>query len=86
VRNHNTGLKHFHHPVVGAIDLAYDSLDVRSTGDDVFVLNGYTAAPGTEADEKLKMLASWSASAARRSEDHDSRIAGHRGAGEPSGI
>lgn len=59
VRNHNTGLKHFNHPVVGAIDLNYDSLDIRSTGDDVLVLNGYTAAPGTEADEKLKMLASW---------------------------
>lgn len=59
VRNHNTGLKHFNHPVVGTIDLAYDSLDVRSTGDDRYVLTGYTAAPGSEADEKLRMLASW---------------------------
>ena len=63
VRNHGTGLKHFNHPIVGAIDLAYDSLDVRSTGDERIVLNGYTAAPGTAADEKLRMLASWAATA-----------------------
>lgn len=63
VRNHTTGLKHFNHPVVGPIDLDYDSLDVRSSGDGVMVLNGYTAASGTEADDKLKMLASWAATA-----------------------
>ena len=63
VRTHRTGVKHFNHPVVGLIDLAFNSLDVRSTGDDRIVLNGYTAAPGCAADEKLKMLASWAASA-----------------------
>lgn len=63
VRRHSTGLKHFNHPVVGAIDLAYDSLDVRSTGDEKLVLTGYTAAAGSPADEKLRMLASWSATA-----------------------
>ena len=61
VRTHSTGLKHFNHPVVGLLDLAYDSLDVRSTGDERIVLNGYTAAPGSPADEKLRMLASWAA-------------------------
>lgn len=59
VRTHRTGLKHFNHPVVGTIDLAFDSLGIQSTGDDLLVLNGYTAAPGTEADQKLRMLASW---------------------------
>jgi hypothetical protein len=59
VRTHRTGLKHFNHPMVGAIDLAFDSLGIQSSGDDLLVLNGYTAAPGTEADEKLRMLASW---------------------------
>src|SRR5690348_2929830 len=34
-------------PVIGRIDLAYDSLDVRSTGDDRLVLTGYTGKPGT---------------------------------------
>jgi transcriptional regulator with XRE-family HTH domain len=62
VRNHTTGLKHFNHPVVGPIDLAYDSLDVRSTGDEPLVLTAYTAATGSAADEKLRMLASWAAS------------------------
>lgn len=63
VRTHTTGVKHFNHPIVGAIDLAYDSLDVRSAGDDQLVFNGYTAAPGSPADEKLRMLASWAATA-----------------------
>ncbi|MUM07998.1 hypothetical protein B5P44_24800 [Mycobacterium sp. CBMA 213] len=47
------------HHVVGTIELAFDSLDVRSTGDDCLVLNGYTVEPGSPADEKLRMLASW---------------------------
>ena len=76
VRNHNTGLKHFHHPVVGAIDLAYDSLDVRSTGDDVLVLTGYTAAAGSPADEKLRMLASWAATAPHLRTEEQLRTAG----------
>jgi transcriptional regulator with XRE-family HTH domain len=59
VRTHRTGLKHFNHPVVGTIDLAFDSLGIQSDGDDLLVLNGYTASPGSEADEKLRMLASW---------------------------
>ena len=63
VRRHSTGLKHFNHPIVGAIELAYDSLDVRSAADERIVLNGYTAAPGSPADEKLRMLASWAATA-----------------------
>jgi len=87
VRNHNTGLKHFNHPVVGVIDLAYNSLDVRSTGDDHFVLNGYTAAPGSEADEKLRMLASWSATdSPERSEKHGSRTEERRGVDELSDV
>lgn len=87
VRNHNTGLKHFNHPVAGAIDLAYDSLDVRSTGDDVLVLNGYMAAPGSESDEKLRMLASWSASdSPMLSEKHGLPTTERRGVDEPSGI
>ena len=65
VRTHRTGLKHFHHPVVGDIRLAYDSLDVRSAGTEHLVLNGYTAAPGSEADDQLRLLASWAATAAR---------------------
>ncbi|MCV7383909.1 helix-turn-helix transcriptional regulator [Mycolicibacter longobardus] len=78
VRSHNTGLKHFNHPVVGAVDLSYDSLDVRCTGDDQLVLTGYTAPPGSPADEKLRMLASWSApTSTARAEEHDgSRTAG----------
>lgn len=63
VRNHTTGLKHFNHPVVGALDLAYDSLDVRTSSADVLVLTGFTAPTGSPGDEKLRMLASWAATA-----------------------
>ena len=72
VRGHRTGLKHFNHPVVGEIRLAYDSLDVASSGGDRFVLNGYTAAACSEADEKLRMLASWSAPQSAPVADHSS--------------
>ena len=44
VRQHRAGVKHFHHPVVGDISLAYESLElVADTG---LVLNGYSAEPG----------------------------------------
>lgn len=68
VRTHRTGIKRFHHPVVGPLELAYDSLDVRTTSDDHLVLTGYTAPPGTDADDRLRMLASWEATPAQSTE------------------
>jgi len=58
VRAHRTGVKHFNHPVVGLIDIEYDSLDLPGTG---LTLTAYSAEPGTPAADKLTLLASWHA-------------------------
>ena len=59
VRQHRSGIKHFHHPVVGDISLAYESLEL--VADPGLVLNGYSAEPGTASDDALNLLASWAA-------------------------
>jgi transcriptional regulator with XRE-family HTH domain len=61
VRQHRAGVKHFHHPVVGDLSLAYESMElVADTG---LVLNGYSAEPGTPSQDALNLLASWAATA-----------------------
>jgi len=63
VRQHRSGVKHFHHPVVGDISLAYESLEL--VADRGLVLNGYSAEPGTPSEDALNLLASWAATADR---------------------
>ena len=57
VRHHIAGTKRMHHPVVGAIELAYPSLVLP--GGTGLNLNVFTAAPGSPAQEALRFLASW---------------------------
>jgi transcriptional regulator with XRE-family HTH domain len=61
VREHRTGLKSIHHPVVGDLDLWYESfplaLDLSQS------LLTYTAEPGSPTQEALNILASWAATA-----------------------
>ncbi|MFB7776015.1 helix-turn-helix domain-containing protein [Streptomyces bauhiniae] len=59
VRHHGTGTKHFHHPVVGALTLAYEGLQL--TADPGLTLTIYTAEPGSPSEEGLRLLASWAA-------------------------
>jgi transcriptional regulator with XRE-family HTH domain len=57
VRQHITGIKHFHHPVVGDLSLTYDRLDlVADPGLTIFT---YTAEPGSRHEETLRLLGSW---------------------------
>jgi transcriptional regulator with XRE-family HTH domain len=57
VRQHITGIKHFHHPGVGDLSLTYDRLDlVADPGLTVFT---YTAEPGSRHEETLRLLGSW---------------------------
>ncbi|MGA8113405.1 MAG: transcriptional regulator, partial [Actinocatenispora sp.] len=75
VRQHRSGLKHLHHPVVGDLTLTYESLEL--TADQGLRLNAYTAEPGTPSQEALGLLASWAATIADET--------GHPGrAGSPS--
>jgi transcriptional regulator with XRE-family HTH domain len=57
VRAHRGGIKQFNHPVVGFLELAYDSMElVAAPG---LVLTAYTAEPATPSADALSLLASW---------------------------
>jgi len=60
VQFHRCGTKRLRHPVVGQLDLDFESLDIAS--DHGLVVNVYTAAAGTPTADALKVLASWAAS------------------------
>lgn len=61
VRFHNTGVKHFHHPVVGELSLTYNRMDLPA--DHGLTIFTYTAEPGSRSEEALKLLGSWAATA-----------------------
>jgi transcriptional regulator with XRE-family HTH domain len=61
VRIHHNGAKRFRHPVVGALDLAYHTLDLPTEDHRGLRLTSYTAEPGTPSEDALKLLASWAA-------------------------
>jgi hypothetical protein len=57
---HRSGLKRLHHPVVGDLDLNYESMELPS--EPGLVMNVYTAPAGSPTADALRMLASWVAS------------------------
>ena len=59
VRLHLTGSKHFQHPVVGALNLSFDALELP--GEPGLTLTVYSAEPGTRDADNLTLLASWAA-------------------------
>jgi transcriptional regulator with XRE-family HTH domain len=61
VRLHRSGVKHFHHPVVGALDLAFESMDLPA--DPGLTFTAYAAEPGSPSEDALRLLASWAAAA-----------------------
>lgn len=62
VHVHVMGSKTFHHPVVGQLDLAFNTVPLP--GDPGLALTVYTPEPGTGTDERLGLLASWAATPA----------------------
>jgi hypothetical protein len=59
VRAHSTGAKLLHHPVVGDLDLTYESFPLTSDASADMVV--YLAEPGSATEDALRLLASWSA-------------------------
>lgn len=57
VHQRTHGTKHLHHPIVGPLDVQYETLTLP--GDDQQVLYVYTAEPGTSSHEALALLGSW---------------------------
>jgi hypothetical protein len=61
VRIHRTGIKTFHHPAVGTLELIYHSTALPTEGPEDLQLTAYTAEPGTPSEDALTLLASWAA-------------------------
>ena len=59
VRFHRTGTKHIHHPVVGELELSYETMELSA--DDGLAVAIFTAEPGSASDQGLDLLASWTA-------------------------
>src|SRR5262249_26417195 len=59
VRTHRAGMKRLHHPVVGDLDLNFESAELTSQPGLTLVV--YTADPDTTSADALKLLASWAA-------------------------
>ncbi|MFC7431690.1 MULTISPECIES: helix-turn-helix transcriptional regulator [unclassified Agrococcus] len=57
VHLHRSGRKRLHHPVVGDLDLDYESMELPS--EPGLVLNVYTAPAGSPSADGLRLLASW---------------------------
>ncbi|MDX3520523.1 helix-turn-helix transcriptional regulator [Streptomyces scabiei] len=59
VTRHGTGTKTFHHPVVGGLTLAWETLAMAA--EPGLVVTIYTAEPDSPSEEALRLLASWAA-------------------------
>jgi hypothetical protein len=59
VRFHRTGTKRLHHPVVGALELSYETLTVDA--DDGLRMALYATEAGSASQQALDLLASWAA-------------------------
>jgi len=57
VKFHRTGIKRFHHPLVGDLTLTFEALELAA--DPGQRLNIYTAEPGSPSHDALNLLASW---------------------------
>ena len=62
VRIHSTGVKKLHHPIVGDLDLPFESLPLEAGATTSLVT--YLAEPGSPSHDALAMLASWAATGA----------------------
>ena len=61
VRFHHSGVKRFHHPIVGDITLNYERLELAADGG--LAIMTYTADPGSDSEQGLRLLGSWAATA-----------------------
>src|SRR4051794_2061824 len=81
VRIHTSGIKLLHHPVVGDLDLPFESFPLPADPSQSILT--YTAEPGSPTHDALRLLASWAAT----TEDRGSPNPGHNAEhGAPSSV
>lgn len=68
VRSRHEGVKRLQHPVVGFIELTYQSAELADSTKAARNLNIYTAEPGTPHEDRINVLASWAATAPKSPE------------------
>ncbi|WP_334151384.1 helix-turn-helix transcriptional regulator [Microbacterium sp.] len=61
VREHRTGVKSIHHPVVGDLDLTFQSMDLAT--DRGLQMLVFSAEPGSASHDRLQLLANWATTA-----------------------
>jgi hypothetical protein len=61
VRFHQTGVKRIHHPVVGDLELTYETTELSA--DAGLVIAVFDAEPASRSKQALSLLASWTATA-----------------------
>jgi transcriptional regulator with XRE-family HTH domain len=71
VRLHSTGVKQFRHPVVGEIDLNFETMELAA--DPGLTMTLLSAPAGSAADDALGLLASWAVSRERTSATREHR-------------
>jgi transcriptional regulator with XRE-family HTH domain len=62
VRFHISGVKRIHHPVVGELELSYEAMELPADAGLTMVV--YSAEPGSSSQQRLDLLASWTATPA----------------------
>ncbi len=63
VRFHDTGIKRMHHPIVGELELSYETMEL--SGDTGLTMFAFTAEAGSASAQALNLLASWAATPER---------------------
>jgi transcriptional regulator with XRE-family HTH domain len=66
VRYHDTGFKAVHHPVVGDLTLTFEAMELPADPGQSLIV--YGTEPGSPSEERLRLLASWAATATERLE------------------
>ncbi|GAA1312404.1 MAG: helix-turn-helix domain-containing protein [Brachybacterium tyrofermentans] len=74
VHTHGSGTKRFEHPVVGELTVAYEELVLTAEPGRAMIV--YSAEPGSQSEERMRLLASWAAT--RRAEQQPDRHAGQQ--------
>jgi transcriptional regulator with XRE-family HTH domain len=64
VRHHSAGVKRFAPPLVGPMTLNYQAAEL--VGETGLTMTIYTADPGSPSEERLRLLASWTADESRQ--------------------
>jgi transcriptional regulator with XRE-family HTH domain len=68
VKLHRSGVKRFHHPVVGDLTFNFEALDLAADPGQRMLV--YTAEPGSPSHDNLALLASWISTPAATTTEH----------------